>query len=134
MQKEDARKPSREVLHERLKQVIRMHRRARYIHVQDLAQGHVAALQSLSDKGESFTVNLGTGQGHSVLEVVRAFEQASGRPVPYQFAPRRAGDVAQCYADSSLAKRLLGWRATHTLSDMRADAWRWQSSNPKGYG
>ena len=110
-----------------------------YIHVQDLAQGHVAAVQALLGKegkdsqGNSFTVNLGTGKGHSVLEVVRAFEQASGRSVPYQFAPRRAGDVAQCYADSSLAERLLGWRATHTLADMCADAWRWQSGNPDGY-
>ncbi|MGA8784851.1 MAG: GDP-mannose 4,6-dehydratase, partial [Polaromonas sp.] len=104
-----------------------------YIHVQDLAQGHVAALQALLDDGEGFTVNLGTGQGQSVLELVRAFEQASGQPVPYQFAPRRAGDVAQCYADASLAQRLLGWRATHTLADMCADAWRWQSGNPEGY-
>ena len=110
-----------------------------YIHVQDLAQGHVAAVQALLGKGgkvslgESFTVNLGTGKGHSVLEVVRAFEQASGRSVPYQFAPRRAGDIAQCYADSSLAERLLGWRATHTLADMCTDAWRWQSGNPDGY-
>ena len=104
-----------------------------YIHVQDLAQGHVAAVQALLGKGESFTVNLGTGQGHSVLEVVRAFEQASGRPVPYQFAPRRAGDVAQCYADSTLAERLLGWRATHSLADMCVDAWRWQQGNPNGY-
>lgn len=104
-----------------------------YIHVQDLAQGHVAALQALRGKGESFTVNLGTGQGHSVLEVVRAFEQASGQTVPYQFAPRREGDVAQCYADASLAQRLLGWRATHSLADMCADAWRWQRGNPDGY-
>ena len=81
-----------------------------YIHVQDLAQGHVAALQALLGQGESFTVNLGTGQGHSVLEVVHAFEQASGRPVHYRFAARRAGDVAQCYADTSLAQRLLGWQ------------------------
>jgi UDP-glucose 4-epimerase len=107
-----------------------------YIHVQDLAQGHVAALQALLDDGEggeSFTVNLGTGKGHSVLEVVRAFEQASGRQVPYQFMPRRRGDVAQCYADPALARRLLGWRATHSLADMCADAWRWQSQNPDGY-
>ena len=104
-----------------------------YIHVQDLAQGHVAAVQALLGKGESFTVNLGTGQGHSVLEVVRAFEQASGHPVPYQFAPRRAGDVAQCYADSTLAERILGWRATHSLADMCVDAWRWQQGNPNGY-
>ena len=104
-----------------------------YIHVQDLAQGHVAAVQALLGKDESFTVNLGTGQGHSVLDVVRAFEQASGRPVPYQFAPRRAGDVAQCYADSSLAERILGWRATHSLADMCVDTWRWQQDNPNGY-
>ena len=112
-----------------------------YIHVQDLAQGHVAALQALLQEGpgdqqsrSGFTVNLGTGQGYSVLDVVHAFEQASGREVPYQFAPRRAGDVAQCYANASLAERLLGWRASHTLADMCRDAWHWQSSNPQGYG
>jgi UDP-glucose 4-epimerase len=104
-----------------------------YIHVQDLAQGHVAALQALLDKGESFTVNLGTGRGNSVLEVVHAFEQASGRPIPYQIAPRRPGDVAQCYADPALAQSLLGWSAKHTLADMCADAWRWQSGNPDGF-
>lgn len=104
-----------------------------YIHVQDLAAGHVAALQVLLEKGESFTVNLGTGRGVSVLELVKAFEQASGRPVPYQIAPRRAGDVAQCYADPMLAQSLLGWRAQHTLADMCTDAWRWQSGNPEGY-
>lgn len=105
-----------------------------YIHVQDLAQGHVAAVQALLGKGESFTVNLGTGRGHSVLELVSAFERASGKAVPYQFAPRRAGDVAQCYADPSLAQDLLGWAATHSLADMCADAWRWQQGNPDGYG
>ncbi len=105
-----------------------------YIHVQDLAGGHVAALQALMQQGQSFTVNLGTGQGYSVLDVVRAFEQASGQPVPYQFAPRRPGDVAQCYADASLAHRLLGWRAKLTLADMCTDTWRWQSQNPNGYG
>ncbi len=104
-----------------------------YIHVQDLAAGHVAALQALLTKGESFTVNLGTGRGVSVLEAVRAVEKASGRLVPYVIAPRRAGDVAQCYADPSLAKRLLGWEAKHTLEQMCADAWRWQSGNPNGY-
>lgn len=104
-----------------------------YIHVQDLAQGHVAAVRVLLRQSDSFTVNLGTGAGHSVLEVVRAFEQASGKPVPYQFAPRRAGDVAQCYADVSLARRVLGWSATLTLADMCADAWRWQAHNPNGY-
>ncbi len=104
-----------------------------YIHVQDLAQAHVAAVQTLLQGADSFTVNVGTGQGHSVLEVVRAFEQASGKPVPYQFAPRRAGDVAQCFADATLAQDLLGWGAKHTLADMCADAWRWQSNNPDGY-
>jgi UDP-glucose 4-epimerase len=75
----------------------------------------------------SFTVNLGTGRGHSVLEVVRAFELASGRPVPWQFAPRRPGDVASCYADPGLAEHLLAWRVQHTLAEMCADAWRWQA-------
>jgi len=104
-----------------------------YIHVQDLAQAHVAAVQTLLQKGQSFTVNVGTGRGYSVLEVVHAFEQASGKPVPYQFVPRRSGDVAQCYANASLAQSLLGWSATETLASMCADAWRWQSSNPDGY-
>ena len=104
-----------------------------YIHVQDLAQGHVAALRTLVEQGRGFTVNLGTGSGHSVLEVVRAFEEASGQAVPYRFVDRRPGDIAQCYADPSLAQRLLGWRATRTLARMCADAWRWQSANPDGY-
>jgi len=104
-----------------------------YIHVQDLAQAHVAAVQALLQQGKSFTVNVGTGRGYSVLEVVHAFEQASGQPVPYQFVPRRSGDVAQCYADASLAHTVLGWRASHTLASMCADAWRWQSENPNGY-
>jgi UDP-glucose 4-epimerase len=105
-----------------------------YIHVQDLAAGHVAALQALLSRGDSFTVNLGTGRGYSVLEVVRAFEQASGRAVPYQVVERRPGDVAQCYADPTLARKLLGWEAKRSLEEMCADAWRWQSRNPKGYG
>ena len=104
-----------------------------YIHVQDLAQAHVAALQTLLQDADSFTVNVGTGKGHSVLDVVRAFEHASGKTVPYQFAPRRAGDVAQCFADATLAQDLMGWRAKHTLADMCEDAWRWQSNNPDGY-
>ena len=104
-----------------------------YIHVQDLAQAHVAALQTLLRGQPSFTVNVGTGQGHSVLEVVHAFEQASQRPVPYRVAPRRAGDVASCYADPTLAQHLLGWRATRSLADMCTDTWRWQSANPNGY-
>ncbi|MBE7941705.1 MULTISPECIES: UDP-glucose 4-epimerase GalE [Ramlibacter] len=104
-----------------------------YIHVCDLAEGHVAALRHLLERGRGLTVNLGTGQGHSVLEVVKAFERASGRPVPYRFAPRRAGDVAQCYADPALARELLGWQAVRGLDAMCADAWRWQSANPQGY-
>lgn len=99
-----------------------------YIHVQDLAQGHVTALQALLGGKSSFTVNLGTGRGHSVLEMVEAFELASGRPVTWRFAPRRPGDVASCYADPTLADRLLGWRATRGLPEMCADAWRWQLS------
>ncbi len=104
-----------------------------YIHVVDLAEGHVAALRALLAGTDSFTVNLGTGRGHSVLEVVRAFEAASGRKVPYAFVERRAGDVAQCYADPSLARRLLGWEAKRSLAQMCEDAWRWQSGNPRGY-
>jgi UDP-glucose 4-epimerase len=104
-----------------------------YIHVCDLAEGHAAALRYLIDKQRSLTVNLGTGQGHSVLEVVRAFEQASGKRVPYRIAPRRPGDVAQCWADPSLARELLGWEAKRTLAQMCADSWRWQSANPDGY-
>jgi UDP-glucose 4-epimerase len=99
----------------------------------DLAAGHVAAVQALLGKGESFTVNLGTGEGTSVLGVVNAFERASGRPVPFEFAPRRAGDVAQYFADVSLAGSLLGWRAMHTIDDMCRDAWHWQQRNPDGY-
>ena len=97
-----------------------------YIHVQDLALGHVAALRALLRAEGGFTVNLGTGRGHSVLEVLRAFEQASGRSVPWQVVARRPGDVATCYADPTLAERLLGWRATRSLANMCADAWRWQ--------
>ncbi len=104
-----------------------------YIHVCDLAEGHVAALRALLARGESLTVNLGTGQGHSVLAVVHAFEAASGRSVPYRIAPRRPGDVAQCYADAGLARRVLGWQAQRSLHEMCADAWRWQSRNPQGY-
>ena len=104
-----------------------------YIHVSDLAEGHVAALKALLERGQSLTVNLGTGRGYSVLEVVRAFEAASGRPVPFKIVPRRAGDIAQCYADPALAQQLLGWRATRTIEQMCADAWRWQSRNPDGY-
>lgn len=105
-----------------------------YIHVMDLARGHVDALSHLFDTGESFTVNLGTGRGYSVLEVVKAFEQASGRKVPYRIVDRRPGDIASCYADPSLSKTLLGWQAKLGLAEMCADHWRWQNANPNGYG
>ena len=104
-----------------------------YIHVVNLAKGHLAALVALSRQGGLQTVNLGTGRGYSVLEMVRAFEAASGRAVPYRIAPRRAGDIAECYADPALAKELLGWQAEKDLSAMCADAWRWQSRNPQGF-
>lgn len=97
-----------------------------YIHVCDLADGHVAALDYLKQNGGLLTVNLGTGQGYSVLDMVKAFEKASGCPVPYQIWPRRAGDSAKCWADPSLAKQLLGWQASRGLDIMCADAWRWQ--------
>lgn len=103
-----------------------------YIHVVDLARGHVAALRHLADHAGVLTVNLGTGRGFSVLEVVRAFEAASGRPVPYRIVARRAGDIACCYADPRMAAELLGWRAELGLEAMCADTWRWQSLNPQG--
>ena len=106
-----------------------------YIHVSDLAEGHVAALRHLMDtSGNSFTANLGTGRGHSVLELVRAFERASGRAIPYDIVARRPGDVAACYADPSRARELLGWQANLGIDAMCADSWRWQQSNPNGYG
>nr|WP_200224483.1 UDP-glucose 4-epimerase GalE [Rhodoferax fermentans] len=105
-----------------------------YIHVVDLALGHLAALQTLQRDGQSFAVNLGTGIGYSVLDMVHAFEAASGKPVPYQISPRRPGDVAACYADPAYAKSLLGWQAQRDLQAMCADSWRWQSANPQGYG
>ncbi|MDH4464164.1 MAG: UDP-glucose 4-epimerase GalE [Acidovorax sp.] len=98
-----------------------------YIHVCDLADGHVAALRYLRHHAGLLTVNLGTGKPASVLEMVRAFERASGRPVPYDIVPRRPGDVAQCWADPALAEKLLGWRARHGIDRMCDDAWRWQS-------
>ncbi|MBX3328470.1 MAG: UDP-glucose 4-epimerase GalE [Nitrospira sp.] len=107
-----------------------------YIHVVDLAIGHLKALEALErsmHRTECLTVNLGTGTGYSVLEIVRAFEQACGKPVAYKIAPRRPGDVAACYADPNRAAALLGWHATRSLADMCADTWRWQSFNPHGY-
>lgn len=105
-----------------------------YLHVMDLARGHLAALGYLAKRGRSLTVNLGTGRGYSVLEAVRAFESASGRKIGLDMAPRRPGDVAQCYADASLAARELGWRAELRLKHMCGDAWRWQAANPDGFG
>jgi UDP-glucose 4-epimerase len=104
-----------------------------YIHVLDLAEGHVAALRYLLDSQQSITANLGTGHGHSVLELIRAFEQASGRPIPYDIVARRPGDVDASYADPGLAQRLLSWRATRDLRAMCEDTWRWQSKNPNGF-
>ena len=104
-----------------------------YIHVVDLAIGHLRALERLADRPGMLTCNLGTGRGYSVLDMVRAFEAASGRAVPYRIVDRRPGDIAQCYADPALAHRELGWRATRDLKAMCADSWRWQSANPRGY-
>ncbi|WP_439687027.1 UDP-glucose 4-epimerase GalE [Cupriavidus oxalaticus] len=104
-----------------------------YIHVCDLADGHLAALVYLRDQGRGMTVNLGTGHGYSVLEVVEAYQRASGRPVPYEIVARRPGDIASCYADPALANQLLGWRAQHGIERMCQDSWRWQSMNPRGF-
>jgi UDP-glucose 4-epimerase len=105
-----------------------------YIHVVDLAQGHVKAVEKLAEGPGVRIWNLGTGRGYSVVEMAKAFEQASGRPVPYQFAPRRPGDIAQCYADPAKAERELGWKARRGLQEMCEDTWRWQSMNPQGFG
>ena len=104
-----------------------------YLHVVDLARGHLAALAYLDKHARSLAVNLGTGRGYSVLEVVKAFERASGRKVALEIAPRRPGDTGSVYADASLAARALGWKAKLGIKEMCADAWRWQSSNPNGY-
>lgn len=104
-----------------------------YIHVMDLAQAHVHALERLDGVQGHLPLNLGVGRGVSVLELVRAFEAASGRAVPYAIVDRRAGDVAEAYADPARAERILGWRAARDVDDMCRDAWRWQSMNPDGY-
>ncbi|MEN9583093.1 MAG: hypothetical protein RLZZ616_99 [Pseudomonadota bacterium] len=104
-----------------------------YIHVMDLAEGHVKALQHCARQGGMHVYNLGTGQGQSVLQMVAAFEAASGRPLPYRIEPRRHGDIAECWADPAKAERELGWRASRDLATMCADSWRWQSANPQGY-
>ena len=104
-----------------------------YIHVVDLARGHIKALDALESLDSSFVVNLGTGTGYSVLDVVKAFEAASGKPVPYELVGRRPGDIAECFADPAAAAKLLGWQAEHGIERMCADHWRWQSQNPKGF-
>jgi len=104
-----------------------------YIHVMDLAAGHIAALQTVGKKAGLHIYNLGTGKGSSVLEMVNAFASASAQPVPYHICARRAGDIAQCWASTEKAEKELGWKASRTIVDMSADTWRWQSQNPQGY-
>ena len=104
-----------------------------YIHVVDLSVGHVKALEKLATNPGLVTYNLGTGNGYSVLDVVKAFSEASGRKIPYEIAPRRAGDIATCYADPKKANEELGWKAERGIKEMCEDSWRWQSNNPKGY-
>lgn len=104
-----------------------------YIHVTDLAKAHVAALRKPATPNEYRAINVGTGKGTSVLELVNAFKHASGVEIPYKITDRRPGDIAECYADPSLARSLLGWQAQKTLEDACADSWRWQSANPNGY-
>ncbi|MBE0491338.1 MAG: UDP-glucose 4-epimerase GalE [Sulfurospirillum sp.] len=104
-----------------------------YIHVVDLAQGHVKALHNIDKIQNVLSVNLGTGNGYSVLDMVRAFEKASNKKIPYKIAPRRTGDVAKCFADPSYAFEVLGWRAEKGIDEMCEDSWRWQSQNPNGY-
>ncbi|MBE3920475.1 UDP-glucose 4-epimerase GalE [Vibrio parahaemolyticus] len=104
-----------------------------YIHVMDLSDGHVAALEKVGSKAGLHIYNLGTGNGYSVLEMVKAFESACGKNVPYQLVERRPGDIAECWADPSKAMNELGWKASRTLEEMTGDTWRWQSNNPQGY-
>ncbi|MCG6367135.1 UDP-glucose 4-epimerase GalE [Vibrio fluvialis] len=104
-----------------------------YIHVMDLADGHIAALKKVGEKAGLHVYNLGTGNGYSVLEMVKAFEAASDKAVPYQLVERRPGDIAECWADPAKAQQELGWKATRTLEEMTQDTWRWQSKNPQGY-
>lgn len=104
-----------------------------YIHVVDLAQGHLAALAHIVKNSGTHIWNLGTGTGYSVLEIIHAFEKACGHKVPYEFAPRRPGDIASCWSDPAKAKQEIGWQAKLGIDDMMADAWHWQSKNPNGY-
>ncbi len=105
-----------------------------YIHVVDLARGHVCAMKKFEDEPDVRIYNLGTGNGYSVLQVLHAFEKACGKTLPYEIRPRRAGDIAVCYADPKKAREELGWRAEYGIEQMCADTWRWQSMNPDGYG
>ncbi|WP_044363002.1 UDP-glucose 4-epimerase GalE [Vibrio fluvialis] len=104
-----------------------------YIHVMDLADGHIAALQAVGTQAGLHIYNLGTGKGSSVLDMVNAFSQACGKAVPYEICPRRPGDIAECWASTEKAQRELGWQVKLSLADMTADTWRWQSNNPQGY-
>ncbi len=104
-----------------------------YIHVSDLASGHIKALKKITDKSGLSIYNLGTGKGVSVLELVKSFEEANGITIPYEIKPRRAGDIAACYSDASKAERELGWKAKYDIVDMCRDSWNWQSHNPDGY-
>ena len=104
-----------------------------YIHVVDLAAGHIRALDKLASSPGVVTYNLGTGRGYSVLEILRAFEKACGKSIPYKIAPRRSGDAAMVYADPSKARAELSWEAVRGLDEMCADAWKWQSQNPNGF-
>ncbi|SJN58244.1 UDP-glucose 4-epimerase [Vibrio ruber DSM 16370] len=104
-----------------------------YIHVMDLADGHIAALKAVGEKSGLHIYNLGTGKGSSVLEMVEAFSQASGHPVLYELCPRRPGDIAECWASTEKAERDLGWKATRSIEEMTADTWNWQINNPQGY-
>ena len=104
-----------------------------YLHVVDLADAHLKALEALSNGDTGFTCNLGTGKGSSVLEVITAFEKATGKKIPFEIVGRRAGDVTEAWADPSYAEKLLGWKTERGLEEMLADAWHWQSKNPNGY-
>ncbi|MDD2451251.1 MAG: UDP-glucose 4-epimerase GalE [Sulfurovum sp.] len=106
-----------------------------YIHVVDLAKGHLAALKCMTDATEKgfIPINLGTGNGYSILEMIKAFEKASGKTIPYEVVKRREGDVAECFADTTYAYKKLGWKAKKSIEEMCADAWKWQSTNPDGY-
>ena len=104
-----------------------------YIHVVDLALGHIKAVEKVLGGTGCYTYNLGTGKGYSVLDVVRAYEKACGKKIKCVYAPRRPGDIATCYSDPSKAKKELGWEATRGIDEMCEDSWRWQINNPEGY-